>query len=47
MSEDVIDLWKDEMTDAEKNNAKDKRNYRININKLFHVNFCKSGVGLI
>lgn len=29
MSENVIDLWKDEVTDAEKNNAKNKRNIRL------------------
>lgn len=39
MSENVIDLWKDEITDAEKNNAKDKRSYRLIIINCFMLTF--------
>lgn len=29
ISENVIDSWKDEATDAEKNNAKNKKSFRL------------------
>lgn len=44
MSESVIDLWKDEVTDAEKNSAKNRGVFRL-IPVLY--NFCDSNIGII
>lgn len=45
MSESVIDLWKDEVTDAEKNSPKNREEEFRLIPVL--CNFCDSNIGII